>query len=239
VRVWCADSTDIRNNILYKPNGIFGITLDYSTKSHYVNIDYNQYVLNSSVNYQAQIENTDETGSVSYTWSAWQGLGFETHGSTGALTLTDTTGVTPTSYNVVANSSTIDAGTSLTYFTNAYDLTNRPVGSFWDIGAFETVQGTPQPPVLTTPANETVGQYITSTFIWGSVTGATSYDYQVDRYVKGSGYTSYASGTQAGITLVKTLPLNNVTYRWRVRATASSVTSAWSSYYSFSTTSCK
>jgi hypothetical protein len=95
----------------------------------------------------------------------------------------------------------------------------------------------PTAPTLTSPADAATGQSISSTGLaWDASSGATSYGIQVST---NTSFTSLFLNTSGVATTSYTLSglSNSTTYYWRVNATNSSGTSAWSSYRSFTTIS--
>ena len=93
----------------------------------------------------------------------------------------------------------------------------------------------PGTPVLSTPSNGTVNASLMPNLSWGSVGAATSYSVLVS--------TSSAFGAtvfgQTGIITASVTPsvlANTTTYYWQVRATNVTLTSPWSSVWSFTTT---
>ncbi len=106
--------------------------------------------------------------------------------------------------------------------------------SVWSsIWSFATIISTP---LLSSPANGAQNQSTAPTLSWGTVSGATSYSVQISS-------TAVFSSTivnQGGITTVSSkisgLALSGG-YFWRVNATNTAGTSAWSSIWSFTTVS--
>jgi hypothetical protein len=93
--------------------------------------DYNQYEGSSLSNFM---------NGTSYT--NWIGEGHDPHSSTEGFGLVDnnfaTLSLTPTDYALATGSNGIDNGTDLTsYFKDDYSGTSRPLGTAWDVGAFE------------------------------------------------------------------------------------------------------
>ena len=92
----------------------------------------------------------------------------------------------------------------------------------------------PTVPVLASPTNGATNQLLASNLTWNSVSAATSYAVMVS--------TSSAFGTtilsQSGITapsVTLSALANSTTYYWQVSATNLTLTSAWSSVWSFTT----
>ena len=94
----------------------------------------------------------------------------------------------------------------------------------------------PDPPTLVSPANGATNVEIPVTLTWNASSGATSYNVQVST---NSSFTSLVYN-QTGITSTSTTVSNlsaGTLYYWRVSATNSAGTSAWSSVWSFTTAS--
>ena len=104
------------------------------------------------------------------------------------------------------------------------------------IAALDTLLGVSPPavPALTSPASGAVSQPTTLTLTWGAVTGATSYVVQVSTVSTFA--TTFANQTGVASTSTSVTSLNNNTkYYWRVDATNTGGTSAWSSVWNFTT----
>ena len=101
------------------------------------------------------------------------------------------------------------------------------------IGGAPTV---PSAPVLASPANGATSVALPPTLSWNASTGATSYEVQVSAVSNFSTTVYDASGITSTSTSVSGLA-NSTTYYWRVNATNSAGTSAWSSVWSFTTAS--
>jgi hypothetical protein len=104
---------------------------------------------------------------------------------------------------------------------------NTPVGS--------PAGSPPSAPTLSSPANGATGIATNPTLSWNASDGATSYGLQVST----SSNFSSTGVNQTGITATSSVVTglaNNTIYYWRVNATNSSGTSAWSSSRSFTTT---
>jgi hypothetical protein len=91
----------------------------------------------------------------------------------------------------------------------------------------------PVAPVLTSPANGTTNLVINPTLTWNAVSGATSYSVQVSAAVDFGTLIVNASTTST--TLSPSGLVNGATYYWRVSASNSVGTSAWSPVFSFTT----
>jgi hypothetical protein len=156
------------------------------------------------------------TGATSY------GLQVSTSSSF-TTTVVNQTGITSTSYPVsgLANSTT--------YYWRV-NATNSGGTSAWSspVWSFTTVVVPPSAPTLASPANGSATQSITPTLSWNTSTGATSYGLQVST---SSSFTTTVVN-QTGITSTSRAISglsNNTTYYWRVNATNTAGTSAWSS----------
>ena len=102
------------------------------------------------------------------------------------------------------------------------------------IGGGTPTPALPAPPALAMPLNGTTGMATAATLSWSASTGASSYGLQV------ASNTSFAPAivNQSGLVPLSSAVsglANSTTYYWRVNATNSAGTSAWSSVYSFST----
>jgi alpha-tubulin suppressor-like RCC1 family protein len=111
---------------------------------------------------------------------------------------------------------------------------HRPGGSK-DIRAYgiihNSVHGlvaTPAAPILSSPANGSATQTTAPTLAWSASAGATSYRLQVST-VQDFSTTVVNQGTITGTSYAASGLSNNATYYWRVNATNSGGTSAWSS----------
>ncbi len=132
-------NTILKNNIFVK--GTFAIDRKFFTSGS--NCDYNNYYDGTSA-VSIWDATTTSTGT-GRTWATWQSYGFDTHSYT---TNPQLTGYIPASTDV------IDRGTNLSGLGYSTDIlgTTRPVGSAWDIGAFEYTNGSTAidntPPIL-------------------------------------------------------------------------------------------
>jgi len=91
----------------------------------------------------------------------------------------------------------------------------------------------PDVPTLSSPANNATDQPLSLNLVWNSVSDATSYDYQVSTV---SDFSSLVKSGNTASTQVNISGLSNeTTYYWRVRALNSGGSSAWSSYWTFTT----
>jgi hypothetical protein len=94
--------------------------------------------------------------------------------------------------------------------------------------------GPPSPPALVSPANGATGVSIPATLTWSASSGAASYQVQVSTSSTFATTVYDQSGLTSVSTSVSGLSASTV-YFWRVNATNSYGTSAWSSTYSFTT----
>ena len=104
-------------------------------------------------------------------------------------------------------------------------------GAWSSVNSFTTIIGAP---TLASPSNNAAGQATTLNLTWNSLAGATSYGVQVSAATDFSStifYGNNISGTSATIAGLA----NNGVYYWRVNATESGATGAWSTAYSFTT----
>ncbi len=138
-------------------------------------------------------------------------------GNSSTLTISNTAGVTPGSYNLVitANSASGTKTNNVTLIVSS---------------------GAPSAVTLTAPANGATGVSIPTSFSWSTSAGAT-YQIQISTNVGFTAIVDQATGL-ATTTYNSSLLSNSTTYYWRVRATTGCGTSAWSSTFSFTTGTC-
>jgi len=98
----------------------------------------------------------------------------------------------------------------------------------------DVAQAIPQPPVLTSPANGSIGHLLTDTLVWNASAGASSYRVQV---ATDTGFTNLVVNDSTPTTTSRIVSgLNPLTfYYWRVNAKNGGGTSAYSSKFSFKT----
>lgn len=174
--------------------------------------------------------------------------------SSGGATVTSRGVCWNTSANPTTSNSHTSDGSGIGIFTSSISGLNNntlyhyrsyavnSVGTAYGSDLTFTTLGVVTPPVLIAPTNGSSGQTITSILTWSPVVGATSYGYQLYYYYYSSGaWTSILlfSGSTASTSVTLSLPMNNRYYTWRVNATGTGGTSAWSSIYSFQTTPCQ
>lgn len=99
---------------------------------------------------------------------------------------------------------------------------------------FSAAPTPPAAPTLSSPANGATGISTSPTLVWNSSSGATSYRLQVSTSSSFSTLTFDQSGITSTSQVVSGLA-NSTTYYWRVNASNSAGTSAWSSVWSFTT----
>jgi len=143
---------------------------------------------------------------------------------------------------------TLPAGTY--YFASRFQLNGGAykyggynelsTGGFWDgtnnISGVLTVN---QPllliPLMISPSNTSINISITPTFVWGKVTGATSYRLQIAEDI-GFANMVYNDSTLTDTSKTLTIPLlNNKTYHWRISASNAGGTSSFSAPWYFTT----
>lgn len=131
---------------------------------------------------------------------------------------------------------TLAQGTTYFWRINASNVSGT---SQWSaVNSFSTVAApvivVPSAPVLSSPSNAATSQVTAPTLIWSAVSGATNYGLQVSTDANFITTTVNLTGLT---TLNRTLTglTEGTTYYWRVNASNSAGTGAWSSIFSFST----
>ncbi len=121
--------------------------------------------------------------------------------------------------------------TGTTYYWQASASNALGAGTWSTVWSFTTVIGSPG---LSLPANGAIGQPVTLSLSWSSVTGATTYSFQVST---SSLFGSTVFGQSGLTTLYSTVGslVMNVTYYWEANATSATATGAWSAAWSFTT----
>jgi hypothetical protein len=172
---------------------------------------------------------TASTGATSYRLQVSASNTFET-----TATVVDQSSITGTSYALPAGR----LSNSMPYYWRV-NATNAGGTSAWSaVWGFTTVVALPPAPTLISPANQTsptVARPIT--FKWNPSTGATSYQLQVS-----TSRTTWSGSSlklnQSNITTTsytESVLARNTTYYWRVRASNTGGTSAYSSVWTFRT----
>ena len=100
-----------------------------------------------------------------------------------------------------------------------------------EVWQFKTILGAP---VLASPADNTKGVAVNGTLSWNTVTGATSYGFQLSDVSDFSNLLTDQSGLMDTEYNYSNLD-NNTTYYWRANAANADGTSAWSSEWEFKT----
>jgi hypothetical protein len=105
----------------------------------------------------------------------------------------------------------------------------------WTLTTVTTGPSAPPAPVLASPVNGSSGVSASPTFTWNASTGATAYELQV---ANDAGFTSLAwdQANISGTSFTVSGLIKGATYYWRVSASNSGGSSAWSAAYSLSTT---
>jgi len=214
--------------------------------------------------WEANAMNTGETSAWSNVWSfttivAAPGaptLALPSSGSTGVAilpTLSWNTVTGATSYSVLVSTSTgftttiaSQAGVtglsasvsglanSATYYWEA-NATNAGGTSVWSSMWSFTTMAIPVAPTLSSPTNGATNQLTSLTLNWSTVTGATSYNVLVSTST--SFTTTVSSQNVSGLSASVSGLADSTMYYWEVSATSAGGTSAWSSVWSFTTTS--
>lgn len=150
---------------------------------------------------------------------------------TGATATFATNPVIPTGSSVL----TVTSGTAA---TGMYTITVSGTGGgethTTDI-TLNVLSGTLTAPTLISPANTATEVALTAPLSWSAVTDASTYEVEV---ATDSGFSNIVF-TQAGITTTNTTASGlaaNTQYYWRAKATNTCATSAWSTTFSFTTT---
>ncbi|MBU7043087.1 MAG: carboxypeptidase regulatory-like domain-containing protein [Theionarchaea archaeon] len=146
------------------------------------------------------------------------------------------TTVTTTSYSVTT---ALQASTTYYWRVRSYSMGDN---SSWATASFKTgtcgggTGGGPSPPVLISPANNTTWtQSLYPTFQWQTVTGASSYTFQI---ATDSSFSNIIKQTTVYSTyyIIDTALTNCTSYYWRVRSIGDGDTvGSWSSYWKFTT----
>ncbi|NJO20231.1 MAG: immunoglobulin domain-containing protein [Spirulinaceae cyanobacterium RM2_2_10] len=105
---------------------------------------------------------------------------------------------------------------------------NNPWSSYW---LFSTGVA-PGPPVLQSPDNDASDVELNVNLDWGSVPGATGYDYQV---LNGDQVVVENSNGPIQTSSVRVVLDYDTSYRWRTRARVLPQNNPWSGYWSFAT----
>ncbi|MBI5730637.1 MAG: fibronectin type III domain-containing protein, partial [Ignavibacteriales bacterium] len=122
----------------------------------------------------------------------------------------------------------------LTYYWRVSATNSYGTSAYSSSWSFTTLGTPPSAPTLSTPVNIAVDVSTSPTLTWNSSTTATSYTLQVST---GSSFTNFVYN-QSGLTNTNQQVsglVNWLTYYWRVSATNSYGTSAYSSSWSFTT----
>jgi hypothetical protein len=121
-----------------------------------------------------------------------------------------------------------------TYFWRANAKNSSGTSAWSAVFSFTTGIAAPSAPVLTTPANASMGVSVSPTLTWGTVTRAATYRVQVSTINTFAVMIVDDSTLTAGSKTTTGL-LTNTTYFWRANAKNTSGTSSWSSVFSFTT----
>ena len=137
IRLETSGNNDIRNNIIVA-SGQFG----YANTTDLANMicDFNLYFCANDAQSFVQI-----TPYTAHTFASWKSMGYDAHGAKAAaiadIKFGNVAGY-PTACQtmdlcILPTSPAVDAGVTLSGFTCDKDLTERPQGGAWDIGAYE------------------------------------------------------------------------------------------------------
>ena len=137
------DSLDFRNNIVYAPNCMGALGVDYYTEilGTFKNIDYNQYQVNNQNQFaymQETWDNHPNGNSEVINFTQWKSrMGEGPNSKIIKFIFAGGIETLASSYKLAIGSSGIDEGTLLTSFSDDYEGDSRPQNGFWDVGAFE------------------------------------------------------------------------------------------------------
>ncbi len=117
------DTLIVKNNIAMLDSSTSDIMVFDTpvTDVDFVDIDYNQYFINSR-----QIRMYSTTGS--YTFGEWKALGYDTHSQSGSVNFVYRYGPDIADYQLVVGSSCIDSGTTISIFNTDINHKLRPQG---------------------------------------------------------------------------------------------------------------
>jgi hypothetical protein len=192
-------------------NCSFGVLVYYNADSTLIS-DYNLFYNSTTGVLCNSSPNSSAGGS---TFSQWQGLGYDTHSTTGNPNLNS-------SYIPQAPSAAIGSGTNLSsFFTTDMAGNSRPASpAAWDIGAYQYVSASPLSPVITTqPASQTVAAGSNVTFaVTASGMPTPTYQWQKDG-------ANISGATGAALTLSSVTTADAATYSAVATNSAGSATS--------------
>lgn len=210
---WTTDAVaDFKNNIVYTPNGYLYLVTDITSMNPASKFDYNCVYRAAGDKITAWYGNSTDK-----TWAQWQADGYDVHS-----VFADPGVNAGNNYRINRTSACINAGADLSaYFTTDYSGASRPIGTTWDMGAYEynpltvTINqaGGQADPATTSPVNFTVVfSEAVSDFISGDVTlsgtaGATT------AAVTGSGttYNVAVSGMTSAGTVIASIAVDKAT----------------------------
>ncbi len=137
--------------------------------------------------------------------------------------------------NITSNSCPLSGLTNNTTYYWRVRAFNSSNTSVWTaIRSFSTGNGSPQTPSLISPQNGASEVSVSPTLSWTSVSNTQTYNLQVSTNSNFTETTTNLTGLQSTNQVVSSLSANT-TYYWRVSATNTSGTSAWSAAWSFTT----
>ena len=177
---------------------------------------------------------TGQASSLTLTWTAsatavsYRVQVASNSGFTGTLFL-DQSGVTTTSQALTGLAS------STTYYWRVSATNAGGTSAYSTTFSFTTVVVAPAAPTLSSPANAATNQTLSPTLSWTASAGAASYGLQVSTD-QNFGSTIFDQSGITGTSQSLSGLTNGTVYYWRVNATNSGGTSAYSSVFSFTTT---
>lgn len=149
MRISTFDTLEIKNNIFRAQHGYSNlIAFTYASLASITSkvIDYNQYYDNGTT------FTIGDYPSGTYSWSTWQGMGYDTHSLRSAASFVNVNGDNAADYKISAGAPNIDNGVTISTVTTDYFNTARPQGGTYDIGAYEYISSPVIPTVTTTTA---------------------------------------------------------------------------------------
>ena len=145
VAVRGADSTQIKNNILY------GTSTGNQYMMNLLNSTYNKSDISNNIFYKVggstfydirTYDAPDGSPDKTYSFAQWNALGYESNSAFVQPTFVNINGIARDDFKLVKDSRGIDEGIPIAGITDDILGMLRPQGFAWDIGAYEYVDGT-------------------------------------------------------------------------------------------------